>query len=199
MTIINPGPGPVDPGGGKVQAVYASSVGIDVHAQVLVCCHQCYDFVSGECREEQASFGTAQSQLREFASWVRERNPRRIIMESTGVLWRSPYEALEDCGFSEELVLANARDVKGKKGHKTDRNDAAHLAVLGRLDAVMGSFVPARSIRNMRLVSRAYVRQKQGYAREKNRKSKYLNAVGTRAGSIFSDVNGKSAREILEA
>lgn len=58
-------------------------------------------------------------------------------MESTGVLRRSPYQALEDCGFtSQKLVLANACDVKGKKGHKTDVIDAEHLATLGRLDAV---------------------------------------------------------------
>lgn len=96
-------------------------------------------------------------------------------------------------------MLANACDVKGKKDHKTDVIDAEHLATLGRLDAVKGSFVPIRAVRDMRLISRAYIRARQDLSRAKNRKTKYLNAIGTRAGSVFSDINGKAAREILTA
>jgi transposase len=50
-------------------------------------------------------------------------------MESTGVLWRSPYEALEAAGFTaDQLALVNARDVKAVIGRKTDREDAKRLA-----------------------------------------------------------------------
>lgn len=186
--------------GGKMDAVFASAVGIDVHAQSLVCCHEWFDFESQSSRREEARFGTSQSQLRAFQVWVKTRSPNQVVMESTGVLWVAPYEALEDAGFqTSQLVLANARDVKGKKGHKTDANDAAHLAELGRLDAVRGSFVPKREFREQRAIARQYIRAKQDFARMKNRKSKTLNQIGTRAGSVFSDINGKSAGIILRA
>lgn len=150
------------PNGGTIDAVYSSAIGIDVHTEVLVCCFEYFDFETGECRKEARSFGTSCSKIREFAEWVHDCAPTRIIMESTGVLWRAPYEALEQAGFtSHELVLANARDVKGKKGHKTDKNDAEHLAELGRLDAVRSSFVPEKAICDMRLVSRACIREKR--------------------------------------
>lgn len=56
------------------------------------------------------------TQLAAFAEWAESRNPSRIVMESTGVLRRSPYQALEDCGFtSQKLVLANACDGKERK------------------------------------------------------------------------------------
>ena len=186
--------------GGTMNAVFASAVGIDVHAKILACCFQWYDFETAASQQESATFGTSQSQLREFAEWVKARRPNRIVMESTGVLWHAPYEALEKAGFTNsELILANARDVKGKKGHKTDANDAAYFAELGRLDAVRGSFVPKKVFRTMRTISRAYMRSRQDFARAKNRKSKTLNQIGTRAGSVFSDINGKCAKAILSA
>lgn len=98
--------------GGKMDAVFASAVGIDVHAQSLVCCHEWFDFESQSSRREEARFGTSQSQLRAFQVWVKTRSPNQVVMESTGVLWVAPYEALEDAGFqTSQLVLANARDV----------------------------------------------------------------------------------------
>ena len=51
----------------------------------------------------------------------------------------------------------------------------------------------------MRTISRAYMRSRQDFARAKNRKSKTLNQIGTRAGSVFSDINGKCAKAILSA
>ena len=43
------------------------------------------------------------------------------------------------------------------------------------------------------------MRSRQDFARAKNRKSKTLNQIGTRAGSVFSDINGKCAKAILSA
>ena len=186
--------------GGMVSAVYPSAVGVDVHAETLVCAFQCYEFESGTIHTEMAQFGTSRAELRKFAQWVAAKEASKVVMESTGVLWRAPYEALEDIGIDRDvLVLVNARDVKGKKGHKTDKNDACHLAEMARMDAVRPSFVPARDIRDMRLTSRAYMRAKNELSRWKNRYNKLLNSLGSRAGSVFSDVHGKTARAILDA
>ena len=100
----------------KFTSLHRSAIGIDVHCQVLVCCHQAYDPGSETVTEETAEFGTSQSQLLEFAQWCHDRSPSIILMESTGVLWNSPYEALEDIGFTQDqLALVNARDVKIRK------------------------------------------------------------------------------------
>jgi transposase len=50
-------------------------------------------------------------------------------MESTGCYWKPIFNVLED---SFEVYLANAQDVKGRKGHKTDRKDCWWLAHLLR-------------------------------------------------------------------
>ena len=54
-------------------------------------------------------------------------------MESTGVLWFSPYEALESVGFTQcELSLINARNFREVAGGKTTKQYAERLALFAR-------------------------------------------------------------------
>lgn len=183
-----------------VEAMYASAVGIDVHADLLVCCYQAFNTASGKTLSEHASFGTKQSDLSSFAAWVHERNPEIVLMESTGILWQSAYEALENVGFTnEQLALVNARDVKAVKGRKTDRADAERLTQIARFGCFKKSFVPAKVFREMRAISRLYIKSQNDLSRAQNRLHKLLNATGCRARLVFSDLKGVAATQILEA
>ena len=51
----------------------------------------------------------------------------------------------------------------------------------------------------MRTIARAYAKLRNDYARAKNRYQKMLNGIGFRAGTVFSDIRGKSATAILDA
>ena len=179
---------------------YQSSIGIDVHCKILVCCYQRLNPSDNSLIEERAEFPTGIQGIQKFAAWCVSKKPDIVMMESTGVLWNTPYEALEKAGFkSSQLALVNARDVKGRTGHKTDRNDAENLAMLARLNAFRKSFVPAREFRKIRLIARGYVTARRDFAKQKNRYQKTLNALGCRAGSVFSDIHGTTARMILHA
>lgn len=188
-----------------VRATYGSAIGVDVHAKQLICCYQSSDGVDPLThqpilKEQHAEFGTLRSELNEFAAWCLELKPEIILMESTGVLWRSPYEALEDVGFTtQELMLVNARDVKGIIGRKTDREDAVRLARIARMGIIKASFVPPRIFREMRLIARRYQTLKKTTANLTNVYQKLLNAAGLRASSVFSDVRGLAATAILES
>ena len=185
---------------GRFSCMYHDAIGIDVHAEVLVCCYQHNDTAGEVVTEEFKQFGTSISQLEAFAQWCWQRQPQIILMESTGVLWQSPYESLEAVGFgNERLALVNARDVKARKGHKTDKNDAQHLAELARLGAFKKSFVPSPLIRRTRLFARTYIKTREDLSREKNRYQKALTILGSRARTVFSDVNGITAKIILTA
>ena len=65
-----------------------------------------------------------------MAEWVASFKLERVLMESTGIYWNSPYTALE----SQDLKIAvvNARHVKQVTGRKTDITDALWLAILAR-------------------------------------------------------------------
>lgn len=182
-----------------VRAQYRSAIGIDVHLNVLVCTYQSQMDDHRELRESR-DFYTDRESLDEFVAWCRELNPDVVLMESTGVLWYSPYEALEDGGFANsQLALINARDAKAAAGRKTDRKDASRLSDLARSGHFSKSFVPPKDFRLMRLLAREVQKVKADRARCSNRYQKLLNTTGCRASTVFSDVHGKSANIILEA
>lgn len=182
-----------------VAALYESAIGIDVHAELLVCAYQ-ISSPTHTIETEIVEFGTKRNDLDAFALWCRSKNPGIIVMESTGVLWRSAYEALERVGFThKQLALLNARDVKAVHGRKTDKADAKHLAEIARLSVLRKSFVPEVQFRDMRTLSRRYQRIMKSLASQTNIYHKLLNGIGCRAGSVFSSVKGVAASAILEA
>jgi transposase len=67
--------------------------------------------------------------------------PDTVVMESTGIYWKSPYAALEKVGIRARVV--NAQHVKKVPGRKTDINDAEWLAMLARAGRLARQFHPA--------------------------------------------------------
>ncbi len=63
-----------------------------------------------------------------MATWVSSFNPELVVMESTGIYWKSPYSALEKHGL--KLAVVNAYLVKQVPGRKTDIADAQWLTIL---------------------------------------------------------------------
>ena len=70
---------------GPVRCLYTSAIGVDVHAQLLVCCFQKHLPETNQLLSEQAQFGTSNSQIKQFVDWVSRHKPEIVLMESTGV------------------------------------------------------------------------------------------------------------------
>ena len=83
-----------------------------------------------------------------MAEWIAGFAPDTVVMESTGIYWKSPYAALEKVGIRAQVV--NAQHVKKVPGRKTDINDAEWLAMLARAGLLRGSFIPPEPLRNLR-------------------------------------------------
>lgn len=182
----------------QMKAVYTSVIGIDVHHSILVCCHVQSTAEGQSVAYEE--FGTGRAEIARFGQWCRDRNPELIIMESTGVLWYLPYDELENRFFKKhQLVVVNARDHKGRAGHKTDSQDAHHLAQLGMLNDFRRSFILPRELRDIRSVSRSLFKHIERMAQLKNIYQKDLNSTGSRASAVFSDVYGVAAQAIIHA
>ena len=93
----------------------------------------------------------------------------------------------------------NARHVKQVPGRKSDVQDSEWLAELGRCGLLRSSFIPPRDLRELRLLTR-YRRKLGGVlAGEKNRLHKVLDDAGIRLGCVVSDIDGVSARAMVEA
>ncbi len=180
----------------ELVALYKRVVGLDIHqAQITACA--LIEEADGSTRIEQRQFGGFKRDRRELAEWVASLRPDEVVMESTGIYWKSPYAALEAVGIRAKVV--NARHVKNVPGRKTDVGDAHWLATLARAGLLRGSFVPPAKLRELRLIARQRQKLVGQLASEKNRLHKVLTDSGIRLGVVVSDLHGKSARAMVKA
>lgn len=180
----------------ELGVLYKRVVGLDVHqAQITACA--LIEEPDGATRIEQRQFGAFKRDRRELAEWVASFQPDEVVMESTGIYWKSPYAALESSGIRAKVV--NARHVKNVPGRKTDVGDAQWLAMLARAGLLRGSFIPPAKLRELRLIARQRQKLVGQLASEKNRLHKVLTDSGIRLGVVVSDIHGKSARAMVKA
>ena len=171
------------------------TAGIDVHRMLHVVT-VLIEQDDGTVHKEQRQFGGFKRDKRAMAIWLASLGVQLVVMESTGIYWKSPYAFLEQAGITTWVV--NAHHVKHVPGRKTDMADSEWLAVLGRFGLVRGSFIPPQDLRELRLVSR-YRRKLAGVlGAEKNRLHKVLDDAGITLGAIVADIDGVSARRMIE-
>lgn len=178
----------------ELTAVYRCVAALDVHQAKLTVC-VLYENDLGEVITEIREFGAFKRDRREMAAWVASFHPELVVMESTGIYWKSPYAALEYHGLN--LAVVNARHVKQVPGRKTDINDAQWLAILARSGLLRGGFVPPQQFREYRLIARQLQKLTDIAAGEKNRLQKVLTDAGIRLSVVVSDVYGKSAKAMI--
>jgi transposase len=176
--------------------IYRCAVGLDVHqAQITVCVLS--EGADGEVVAEVREFGGFKRDRRAMAAWVASFQPDVVVMESTGIYWKSPYAALEQAGI--RALVVNARHVKRVPGRKTDIADAQWLAILARAGLLTGGFVPPANFRELRLIARQLQRLTGIRAGEKNRVHKVLTDGGIRLSVVVSDLHGQSAWAMVKA
>lgn len=110
-------------------------------------------------------FGGFQRNRRAMADWIARFKSDVVVMESTGIYWKSPYAALEKVRIQAQA--ANAQQVKKVPGRKTDTSDAEWLAMLARAGLLRGSFIAPAQLCNLRQVSRHHQKITAMWAMEK--------------------------------
>lgn len=174
--------------------LYRRVAGIDVHKMLHVVT-AVIEHPDGTIEQQSREFGGFKRDCRALASWLLALNVELVVMESTGIYWKSLYAHLERAGIQAWVV--NAHFVKHVPGRKTDMNDSQWLAVLARFGLVRGSFIPPQDLRELRLVSRYRRKLTAMRASEINRLHKILDDGGIKLGGVVSDLNGLSAREMV--
>jgi transposase len=180
----------------ELTTLHKRVIGLDVHQAQITACAIIED-EHGERRIEQRQFGTFKRDRRALADWATTLRAELVVMESTGIYWKSPYAALEAAGL--KTLVVNAKHVKNVPGRKTDVGDAQWLATLARAGLLRGSFIPPARLRELRLVSRQRQKLVGQLAAEKNRLHKVLTDGGIRLGVVVSDVHGTAARKMVKA
>ena len=178
-----------------IQPIFRCAVGIDLHLALICVC-----IIIAEPGVEpvvhRREFGGFQRDRRAMADWIASFKPDIVVMESTGIYWKSPYAALEKVGIHAQVV--NARQVKKVPGRKTDTSDAEWLAMLARAGLLRGSFIPPERLHTLRQVSRHHQKITAMRAMEKNRLVKVLSDAGIRITAVVSDPHGVAATAIID-
>jgi transposase len=169
---------------------YERCAGIDVHKKFLVVCLRIGR--GTETRE----FGTTTGEIREIVAWLKDKGCQMVGMESTGSYWKPLYNIFEQ----EELsaMVCNAYHIKNVPGRKTDWNDAFWIAKCLAQGMLKPSFVPTREQRELREMTRFRKSQIEERSRNINRLQKFLEGGNIKLGSWLSNIEGKSAGELLE-
>jgi transposase len=179
-----------------IEALAKRSAGLDVHKRTVVCT-VLIENAHGQIEKQTREFGTFRKELNKLAEWLSEFEVEIAVMESTGIYWKSVYEALER--KEVKACVVNARHVKNVPGRKTDVQDSEWLAELARCGLLRASFIPPHDLRELRLLTRYRGKLVGTLSAEKNRLHKILDGCGIRLGNVVSDIDGVSAREMIEA
>lgn len=174
---------------------YRRIAGLDVH-RLLYVLTVLIEWDDGTLEKHQRAFGGFKRDRRALVAWRLELGVGLVVMESTGIYWKSIYAALEQAGIPAHVV--NARHARNVPGRKTDISDAEWLAQLGRFGLVRPSFIPPQDLRELRLVARYREKRAQILAGEKNRLHKILDDAGIKLGAVVADIGGVSAQAMIE-
>lgn len=173
------------------EQVFDRGCGIDIHKKVLVAT------IRGKgIKEETRTFSSFTESIEELRDWLKANQITHVAMESTGVYWKPVFNILEE---DFEIILVNASHLKNIPGDKTDKKDSKRIAKLLLAGLLKGSFIPGKSVRELRDLTR-YKRKVIGQiASEKNRIHKFLEDANIKLSSVVSDLSGVVATKIIDA
>ena len=170
-------------------------VGIDVHKSMLAVVVSDVGR-AGEFQFEQRKFGASPSELRALAGWLKERDVREAVMESTAQYWKPVWHELEgQC----ELFQAPAQSNKAPKGRKRDFADAERLLRRHVAGELILSFVPNPEQRLWRLMTRSRHQLTRDRVRIHSQIESLLEDARIKLSSLVSDLMGVSSRRMLKA
>jgi transposase len=179
------------------EVLHVRSAGVDLGKRFLVACVRVPNPKRvGTWSLQTERFDTTMAELRRLRDWLGQAAVEVVVLEATSDYWRSVYYLLAQ---RLNVMLVNPSHLRGIRGRKTDPSDAAFLARAGASGMVLGSFVPPRSIRELRDVTRRRTELAADRGREIQRLEKELEDTGMKLTSVLSDVVGVSSRRILEA
>ena len=174
----------------NMEKVYDNCCGIDVHKKLIVAC-----FRKGS-KQETREFGATTRELLELADWLKDGGCEMVAMESTASYWKPLYNILESSGLNAMVV--NAHHMKAVPGRKTDAKDAEWIADLLQHGLLKASYIPDKDQRELRELVRYRKSLIQERTRELNRLQKMLEGANIKISGTITNINGTSARAILD-
>lgn len=170
--------------------------GIDISKRDAKVCVRVPSTRAGQYRKTTTTYGSMTGEIERLGDDLVAAGVQLVVMEATGTYWKPFFFGLVD---RLEVMLVNARAVKGIPGKKTDVNDAQWLAELAAHSLVSPCFVPDEPIRQLRDLTRTRKHLTQEKSREWARLENNLEDAGIKIAAVVSTLTTVSARRILDA
>jgi transposase len=170
--------------------IHRCCCGLDVHAKTVVAC------LIKHGKKQIRTYSTMTDDLLRLSDWLVSEGCRQVAIESTGVYWKPVFNILEGV---LEVVLVNARHVKGVPGRKTDVRDCEWLADLLRHGLLRPSFIPPLPIRELRELTRHRHTLVRDQTAVSNRIIKLVESANIKLAEVASNALGVSGRAMLRA
>ena len=178
-----------------MDVVFSRCSGLDVHkASVMANARIRHD--DGKTEVVKQSFGTTTNELLRLSDWLSKHEVTHVAMESTGVYWKPVYNILHG---QFDVWVVNARHLAQVPGRKTDDSDAEWIAKLMSHGLLERSFIPPTEQRDLRDLTRYRTKLLQEKSNAVNRLHKVLEDANIKLTSVATDMQGVSARLMLEA
>jgi transposase len=173
-----------------LQRVHLNAAGIDIGSES-------HWVAVPEDRDDRPvrQFRSFTQDLHALADWLSACGIETVAMESTGVYWIALYEILEERGL--EVLLVNARHVKGVPGRKSDILDCQWIQQLHTFGLLRGSFRPDGPIAALRSLIRHRDQLVEAAASYIQRMQKALVMMNLQLHNVISDVTGVTGIAIL--
>lgn len=178
-----------------MEVMYPKSSGLDVHLKFVIACVYVVN-AKGQSKAVKRRFGTTTSGLRELVSWLQSHGIEQVAMESTGVYWKPVYNVLH---AHFDVWVVNAQHLSRVPGRKTDESDAEWITRLMQYGLLNRSFIPDEWQRDLRDLTRYRTRLIQEKSSGVNRLHKILQDANIKLSSVVTDIQGVSARSMIEA
>jgi hypothetical protein len=131
---------------------------------------------------EGRRFGSGAREREHLVAWLRERQAKEVVMESTAPCWKPVWMDLE-LHFTK-LHLAQAHSYKAPQGRKHDFADATRLTRRMAAGELTLSFVPGAEQRTWRTMTRGkqqLVSAEQNQSSQSPKGNKFLRRIFTQA------------------
>jgi transposase len=179
-------------GRSRLEVMHPDSAGIDVGGS------RHYVAVRSDAVEQPVrDFGCYTRDLHAMADWLQQCGVKIVALESTGVYWIPLYEVLERRGF--EVLLVNARHVRGVSGRKSDVLDCQWLQQLLSYGLLKGAFRPHDQMCELRELNRLRSRLLREQGRSVQHMQKALTLMNVQLTNAISDVAGVTGQKIVRA
>jgi len=166
--------------------------GLDVHKDTIFC--SIYD---GKSYSTVKEFSTTTNSIRSMGEYLQSEKVKKVAMESTSTYWVPIWDILYEMGFEQTLV--NPLHIKQMPGRKSDSKDAQWISELLYKNLLRGSLVPSPLIQELRTYTREYRTLTQEVTKVLTKIDRILVMCGIRLSSCISNMNSKSAIQIVDA